>query len=88
MFNSYLKLLFSTNSKVRSRGKALISRSILYSIIHEHFGGNYQKNDFEKFDVVELTMEEKFRLVRDYVACMTDKFAINHNKKLRGQQVY
>lgn len=88
MFNSYLKLLFSTNSKVRSRGKALISRSILYAIIHEHFNGNYQEIDFEKFDVVELTMEEKFRLVRDYVACMTDKFAINHNKKLRGQQVY
>lgn len=88
MFNSYLKLLFSTNSKVRSRGKALISRSILYAIIHEHLGDKVKKINFEAFDVAELTMEEKFRLVRDYVACMTDKFAINHNKKLRGQQVY
>lgn len=36
----------------------------------------------------EFSAEEKLRILRDYVSCMTDKFALNHYRKLSGQQIY
>ena len=58
----------------------------------EHFdrnGVNAKADDmYEKFDVKEFSAEEKLRILRDYVSCMTDKFALNHYRKLSGQQIY
>lgn len=36
---------------------------------------------YDKFDVCDFTVEERFRLIRDFVACMTDKFALDHYQK-------
>ena len=91
LLDSYLKILFSEHKNVRNRGKEMISQSILATVVHEHFANLNQSFDIanlKEFDVMELTMEEKFRLLRDFISGMTDKFALNHNKKLSGQQIY
>ena len=97
----YIKLLFHSDKKFRNRGKSMISRSIFMTILHEHyneykntkhFKNKYgKKSDIEKlyedFDVIDFTVEERFRLIRDFVACMTDKFAVKHYQKLSGQKI-
>lgn len=97
----YLKYLFHDNMAFRNRAKTLLSQSIMMAIIDEHkqqYGNTeYFKNKYgtydniealyEKFDVADLTAEERFRLVRDFVACMTDKFALNHFRKLNGTRI-
>ena len=91
LLDAYLKILFSEHKSVRNRGKEMISQSILATVVYEHFDSLSQPFDIvnlDKLDVIELTMEEKFRLLRDYISGMTDKFALNHNKKLSGQQIY
>lgn len=45
------------------------------------------ENLYNKFDVADFTAEERFRIIRDFVACMTDKFALNHFHKLNGQKI-
>jgi len=90
LLDSYLKILFSEHKSVRSRGKEMISQSILTTVVHEHFkklNQDFECSDLASFDVMELTMEEKFRLLRDYISGMTDKFALKHNHKLSGHQV-
>ncbi|KAA5402064.1 dGTP triphosphohydrolase [Bacteroides cellulosilyticus] len=42
---------------------------------------------YDKFDVCDFTVEERFRLIRDFVACMTDKFALDHYQKISGQRI-
>lgn len=42
---------------------------------------------FEGFDVYKFSVEERLRIIRDFVACMTDKFALNFYQKLSGQKV-
>jgi len=51
--------------------------------------GNYQSIEklYKNFDVADFTVEERFRLIRDFIACMTDKFALNHIRKLNGQKI-
>lgn len=42
---------------------------------------------YEDFDVDDFSMAERLRLIRDFVVCMTDRFALNHYRKLSGQQI-
>ncbi|MBO5629901.1 MAG: dNTP triphosphohydrolase, partial [Aeriscardovia sp.] len=42
---------------------------------------------YEDFDVYDLSVEERLRIIRDFVAGMTDKFALNFYQKLSGQKV-
>lgn len=101
ILNAYIKYFFHTNKDFRDRGKSLISRSIFMTILHEHKEayhddsyfvqkyGNYQSIEklYKNFDVADFTVEERFRLIRDFIACMTDKFALNHIRKLNGQKI-
>ena len=101
ILNAYIKYFFHTNKDFRNRGKSLISRSIFMTILHEHKEayhddsyfvqkyGNYQSIEelYKYFDVADFTVEERFRLIRDFIACMTDKFALNHIRKLNGQKI-
>ena len=41
----------------------------------------------EKFDSENLSIEEIFRIVRDKVAGMTDKFALDQYQRLSGQNI-
>lgn len=42
---------------------------------------------YKEFDVKDFTVEERLRIIRDFIACMTDKFALNHLRKLNGQKI-
>lgn len=102
ILDAYIKYFFHTNKAFRNRGKALISRSIFMTVLHEHQEkykddedfkmkyGEYQDSIeelYKEFDVADFTVEERFRLIRDFIAGMTDKFALNHIQKLNGQKI-
>lgn len=101
ILDAYIKLFFHTSKTFRDRGKSLISRSIFMTVLHEHrekfkddedFSVKYLNKDnidelYRNFDVADFTVEERFRLIRDFVACMTDKFALEHFQKLSGQKI-
>ena len=42
---------------------------------------------YGNFDVADFSVEERLRVIRDFIACMTDKFALNHLRKLNGQKI-
>lgn len=42
---------------------------------------------YNQFDVADFSAEERLRVIRDFIACMTDKFALNHLRKLNGQKI-
>lgn len=94
LFDIYINLLFNENKGFRRRGKSLISRTIFQAVLHEHLANTVEDKDniradeeMVDFDVDNFTIEERLRLIRDFVACMTDKFALNHYRKLSGQQI-
>lgn len=98
LLDEYIYLLFHKKKGFRDRAKALLSRSLLFTVIDEHihdypesykdkYGDRDVDDVFETFDLGDLTAEERFRLVRDYVVGMTDKFALNHYRELSGQRL-
>lgn len=94
LFDSLLTMLFHSNVKFRSRAKTFISKSIFKAIMHEHMliegedtSSDEVQRKYENFDVSNLSVEERFRLVRDYVACMTDKYALSQFQKISGQKI-
>ena len=93
ILNSYVEMFFSDDKQLRNRAKRLISKTIFLVTLQEHLQANGRGNEkaddlYETFDVKDFTAEEKLRILRDYVSCMTDKFALNHYRKLSGQQIY
>lgn len=98
IIDQYILLLFHSDRKFRDRAKVLLSRSILYTVIMEHmrdhekeYGYKYKNSSiedvFDHFDLGDLTVEERLRIIRDYVAGMTDKYALNHYRELSGQRL-
>lgn len=91
LLDYYVKFLFHENKKFRFRCKHVISKTIFLTTLQEHidyFGlGTKAWNVYEEFDPIELTFEEKFRIIRDHVACMTDKYAVEQFQKLSGQKL-
>lgn len=89
ILNAYIEMFFSDNKSLRNRAKRLVSKTIFLTTLQEHLEGNAKADDeYEEFDVEDFTVEERLRILRDYVCCMTDKFALNHYRKLSGQQIY
>lgn len=94
LFDNLLIMLFHENERVRKRVKVLISNSIYMTILHEHLqsqnsqvSGNDVCEIYKEHDPKDFSAEERFRLVRDYVACMTDKFALAQYQKISGQKI-
>lgn len=94
LFDNLLSMLFHENKKVRTRAKVMISKSIYKTILHEHMVKNNPgmevediSLDYAKHDPSDFSVEERFRLVRDYVACMTDKYALAQFQKISGQNI-
>lgn len=98
LLDEYIYLLFHQNKGFRDRAKVLLSKSLLCTVIDEHirdypeafkekYGDKNVDNVFGEFDLGDLTVEERLRLIRDYVAGMTDKFALNHYRELSGQRL-
>lgn len=92
ILDAYVKMFFSDDENLRNRAKRLISKTIFLTTLQEHLEKTGSKdmadNAYDKFDVKDFSAEEKLRILRDYVSCMTDKFALNHYRKLSGQQIY
>lgn len=92
ILDAYIKMFFSDDKNLRNRAKRLISKTIFLTTLQEHLERTGSKdmadNAYDKFDVKDFSAEEKLRILRDYVSCMTDKFALNHYRKLSGQQIY
>lgn len=98
LMDAYIQLMFHPDRGYRDRAKALLSKSTLMTVIDEHirdhkeaYTDKYGTDDvdyvFERFDLADLTVEERLRILRDYVAGMTDKFALNHYRELSGQRL-
>lgn len=91
IMDNYVNLLFNPKKDYRNRGRDLISKRIVMTVLQEHYDDRaITDNSFEKistFDVNELTIEERLRMIRDFVAGMTDKFALNHYQRLSGQKL-
>lgn len=94
LFDNLLTMLFDKNKKVRKRAKVMISKSIYKTILHEHLisvnpdiEGDEISDAYESHDPAAFSAEERFRLVRDYVACMTDKYALSQFQKISGQNI-
>lgn len=85
LFDIYIKLMFHHNKKFRNRAKGMISKAILLANIKENNLG-FEEEDLDDFDIENLSIETRLRIILDYVSGMTDKFALNHYKKLSGQQ--
>ena len=92
ILDAYINMFFSDDKNLRNRAKRLISKTIFLTTLQEHLERTGSKdmadNAYDKFDVKDFSAEEKLRILRDYVSCMTDKFALNHYRKLSGQQIY
>lgn len=92
ILNAYIEMFFSEDKNVRNRAKRLISKTIFLTTLKEHFESLGEEKcvdaEYEKFDVRDFTVEERLRVLRDFVSCMTDKFALNHYRKLSGQQIF
>lgn len=92
ILDAYIKMLFSEDKSLRNRAKLLISKTIFLTTLQEHIEIQGEQKcadeDYDEFDVSEFSVEERLRILRDYVSCMTDKFALNHYRKLSGQQIY
>ena len=56
---------------------------------YESIDGKWKQIEelYKEFDVKDFTVEERLRIIRDFIACMTDKFALNHLRKLNGQKI-
>ena len=68
--------------------KDMISRTIVMATLQEHFKAKKKAYIIYKdFDLGELTIEERLRIIRDFVAGMTDSYALNHYRKLSGQRI-
>ena len=94
LFKIYIDLLFHQDKGFRDRGKSLISRAIFKTTLHEHLQSKGLKDnefdieyEYQRFDVKDFSVEERLRIIRDFISGMTDNFALNHYRKLSGQQI-
>ena len=84
---------FSVNviSKSGTTTEPAIAFRVMKEILENKYGKDIKIDDldklYDKFDVCDFTVEERFRLIRDFVACMTDKFALDHYQKISGQRI-
>lgn len=86
LFDIYITLMFHESKKFRNRARDMISKAILLPAIIE-FNPNFDEKNLLNFDIDSLPIELRLRILVDFVSGMTDKFAVNHYRKLSGQQI-
>lgn len=91
LLDYYIKYLFHHEKQYRMHAKHTLSKTVFMTTLQEHqLFYNLSKpawDVYEDFDPQDLAFEEKLRIVRDYVACMTDKYAVEQYRKLSGQSI-
>lgn len=80
---------FHTDKKYQAKVKGLLSEARLESAMHENIYKDEKYFDREQhsiadFGIGQLNDYYKFRLIVDFVACMTDKYSLFLYQKLRG----
>lgn len=91
LFDYYIKYLFHHEESYRLHAKHTLSKAVFMTTLQEHlYFVNSSKpawDVYDDFDPKDLAFEEKLRIIRDHVACMTDKYAVDQYRKLSGQSV-
>ncbi len=91
LFDYYIKYLFHKEDSYRMHAKHTLSKAVFMTTLQEHqlfIGSSKPAWDvYDDFDPKELAFEEKLRIIRDHVACMTDKYAVEQYRKLSGQSI-
>ena len=91
LLDYYVKYLFHHEEAYRMHAKHTISKAVFMTTLQEHL--SYEKSSmpawdaYDDFDPLNLAFEEKLRIIRDHVACMTDKYAVDQYRKLSGQSI-
>ena len=91
LFDYYVKYLFHREEAYRMHAKHTMSKAVFMTTLQEHL--LYEKcqkpawDVYDDFDPKDLAFEEKLRIIRDHVACMTDKYAVEQFRKLSGQSI-
>ena len=87
----YIRYLFHSKKEYRLHCKHIMSKTIFLTTLQEHLdytnAGTKAWNEYEDFDPKDLGFEEKLRIIRDHVASMTDKYAVDQYRKLSGQRI-
>lgn len=97
LLNYYIKFIFKGNKDYKKRAVGLISNSIIKASLLEN-GFDYDiiqdtNNYYKLFElpandgVRKLDDYSKLRIIVDFVAGMTDQYALNHYQKLSGQKI-
>ena len=91
LFDYYIKYLFHKEESYRMHAKHTLSKAVFMTTLYEHQlfakSSNLAWNVYDDFDPKDLAFEEKLRIIRDHVACMTDKYAVDQYRKLSGQSI-
>lgn len=91
LFDYYIKYLFHHEESYRMHAKHTLSKAVFMATLQEHLDFEHNSNPawvvYEDFDPKDLAFEEKLRIIRDHVACMTDKYAVEQYQKLSGQKI-
>ncbi len=91
LFDYYVKYLFHREESYRMHAKHTLSKAVFMTTLQEHL--LYMKSSkpawdvYDDYDPKDLAFEEKLRIIRDHVACMTDKYAVEQYRKLSGQSI-
>jgi len=91
LFDYYIKYLFHHDDSYRMHAKHTLSKSVFMTTLQEHL--LFKKSSktawdvYDDFDPKDFAFEEKLRIIRDHVACMTDKYAVEQYRKLSGQSI-
>ncbi|MBO7415515.1 MAG: dNTP triphosphohydrolase [Bacteroidaceae bacterium] len=91
LFDYYVKYLFHREESYRMHAKHTLSKAVFMTTLQEHLllekSSKPAWDAYDDFDPKDFTYEEKLRIIRDYVACMTDKYAVEQFRKLSGQSI-
>lgn len=91
LLDYYVKYLFHHEESYRLHAKHTLSKAVFLTTLQEHL--RFEKSskpawdEYDDFDPLNLAFEEKLRIIRDHVACMTDKYALDQYRKLSGQTI-
>lgn len=92
LLNILMNYAFSEDKKFRSKIKAVISKSRMEVMLHEHdypdvMFKKFTEEDLWNFDIENLDNYSKLRLIVDFVASMTDKYSVELYQKFAGMRM-
>ena len=97
LLDYYINFIFKGDKHYKKRAVGMISNSIIKAALLEN-GFEFPKNPNEYWKFFEEPNEEKpnekklndyykLRIIVDFIAGMTDQYALNHFQKLSGQKI-